>query len=129
MSYKDNQSVTTHSMIVAGVIESFLKRDGYQQLELFERTNITQPTWARLCKGHSKLDIEHLYSIQENFGYNVSEILKVAESVEQQVKNEKINVVPPIPTSKGKLTATDGVMIVALGVLAFMAYKELKRGL
>jgi len=116
-------SATTYSMIIAGVIENYLKNEGLSQSDLFERTRITQPTWARLCRGQSKLDVEQLFSIQNAFDYKVSDLIGIADDVIKKANIDGIKIIPPISTQNGKLTKTDGVAIVAVAVLAYMALK------
>lgn len=120
-----NVNSTTYSMIVAGVLEGLLREDDLGVDVLFKRTNITLPTWSRLSKGQSKLDLEHLYSIEKQLGYKACDVLKIAESVKQKAINDGIRIIPPIPTNSGRLTKKDGVAVVALAVLAYMAVKEI----
>lgn len=118
-----NQAAT-FSMIVASVIETRLKAQGLNQLDLFSRTGIAQATWARLCKGHSKLDLEQLYRIQTALGYPILEIMEEAQIVEKQAEVERIRIIPPQPTINGRLTMQDGLVIVTLGALVLIAIRS-----
>lgn len=119
--------VTTFSMIAVGVIEGWLERDQIKLDSLFEKTTIAPATWARIRKGHSKLDLEQLYSVEQAFSYPMNSIIATAKTVEAKVKADRIDIIPPFPTQGGRLTKKDGVAILTIAVIAFLAIQASKK--
>lgn len=121
------RQVATQSMIIAGVLEAMLQRRGRKTSNLFERTSIKRPSWARLCKGQSKFDVEQLYDVSDKFNIRLARVFMLAEKVKNKAIESGIEIIPPIPTTKGKLTKLEGVTVVDVAVLAFLASSVIEK--
>ena len=117
----------TFSMLVAGVIEGLLKRDERSLMELYNKTMISSPTWARLRRGQAKIDLEQLYNIQEVFGYQMQDVLKYAEQTKAEIERKNVRIMPPEATDRGRIKDTDLLAIAGFSLLLFAAIAVLSK--
>lgn len=119
---------TTFSMIIAGVIEGCFQRDNRPLMELYQKTSITSPTWARLRRGQSKIDVEHLRSVEAAFGYKVSDIIKASELVQERIaEQDNVQTMPPKQTDKGRILKNETIAFIGFAALTFAAIAVLSR--
>lgn len=122
---ENSQPSVTFSMLVISIIEVLVndkKKEGLSISGLCNYCNFSQPTWSRLTRGQSKLDVDALNAASEYMGISTSEIIQRADRLKKVAKDEQINFLP----NSVKLTKDDAIVLVAAAVLTFLAVRALK---
>ena len=123
----DLNPAATYSMLLTQVIATHCRNSGIPMAEFHQRTGISQPSWSRLSRGQTRLDVEDLKTIESELDLPIEKLVEEANQLEQKVTDEGIQIIEPYTTQKKTDLANMGVAIVAGAVLGFLAAQVLKK--
>lgn len=113
-------------MIVAQLLAEGCNGRGITAKTFFEGSGISQPTWSRIMRGQTKMNLEDLRSGCKYLGISMSELLDRAEHIATNLPSEKVDIVEPQGTQHKAEDSSVGAVILASAALAFLISRMLK---